>query len=118
MLSSYYGCYRSPAELARTPGLFDAMGRILWTKLNQVFAGRLTFDWRAYGRDDRRITASINGTPKTACVIQVNHQRHWVVGVGVNAPKDYWIADPIDGKRKILRNAYPDITGSAHFHGA
>lgn len=119
MLSSFLGCYISPDRLARTPGLFNARGELLWGELDRVFKGKLKFQWRHYGRDNVRIMASINGSPITVCVLQVNNGKHWVVATSVLAQGfDYMCADPIDGMKRSVLSRYPNITGSGHLIGA
>lgn len=124
-LLSWVGVNITPGALARVPGLFNANGEILWGQLERATKGKIKFLRRIGGktpngrvvwtRDDKAIKASILGSPKTVCIIQVNNARHWVAGLGVIADgRDYWVADPIDGKRKQLLKAYPNITGSAH----
>lgn len=119
MLSSFLGCYMSPDKLARTPGLFNSRGELLWGELERVFKGKLKFQWRQYGRDDKRIIASINGSPITVCVLQVNSSKHWVVAISVLANGyDYMCVDPIDGVKRSVLSRYPNITGSGHLIGA
>lgn len=113
MLSSFYGVYKSPEELAKIPWLFDASGRIIWGAIEKAFQGKIKFQFRYYTRNDKEIRKSIQGSPKTTALLQVNYGKHWVVAVAVEG-KDYWIVDPIDGKKKLLSKAYPNITGSAH----
>lgn len=116
MLSSYFGCYMSPDKLAQVPGLFTANGEIIWSMLEKVFAGKLKFVWRQYGRDDQKIRASIGGSINTACLLQVNNKRHWVVATGIKGV-GYQCLDPIDGKSKLVLANYPNITGSCHLVG-
>lgn len=113
MLSSYFGCYKTPAEIARTPGLFTDQGLIIWTSINKLFGGKLNFEWRQVGRDDKRIKASL-ADPKKAVLIEVNSGKHWVVGIDWNTANGPRIVDPIDGKVKYLFKAYPNITKSTH----
>lgn len=114
MLSSFYDCYKSPKELAQIPYLFDRTGRIIWTAIPRVFGNKIKFEWRQYGRLDSAIRKSIVGSPKTSVLLEVNNKRHWVVGIATEGSRDYWIVDPIDGKKKLLSKTYPNITGSAH----
>lgn len=118
MLSSYGGFYLTPAQIARAPGQFNALGEIIWMQLAKTFKGRMTFQRRIgskkfWKRDDAAIKKSILGGPKLVCLLQVNNGKHWVVATGI-AGNDYWCADPIDGKKKLVLKAYPNITGSCH----
>lgn len=117
MLSSYFGCYMTPAQIARYPGAFNSNGEFIWARLVEMFKGKIKFEWRQYSRDDVRIRASLLSSPHTAVVLNVNNGKHWVVCVGVNdqgARKDYFCADPIDGKKAAVSARYPNIKGSAH----
>jgi len=115
MLSSFFGYFISPDKLAKMPKLFDSNGKLIWSELEQVFKGKLKFQWRNYGRNNARIIASINDSAKTACLLQVNNEKHWVVATSVIAGGiDYVCVDPIDGKLCSTRSRYPNITGSAH----
>lgn len=113
MLSSYYGCYKSPAELAAIPWLFTRDAKIIWANLSKVFAGKIKWQIRRYGMNRQAITASFAGGPKTSVMCEVANKSHWVVIVGVYG-NDYWCVDPIDGKRKLLLKTYGNITGSSH----
>lgn len=124
-LLSWVGVVITPAQLARSPGLFTSAGLINWYVLEKATKGAIKFQRRIGGRlpngrhvfkrDDAAIKNSILKSPKTVVIIEVNNGRHWVAGLGVTPDgRDYWVADPIDGKRKQCLKAYPNITGSAH----
>lgn len=120
MLSSYYGCYKSPAEIAKIPGLFTSDGLLIWSMVEKVFDGKIKFQYR-YGngsksvRNDIAIRASILGSPKTSVLLEVANSSHWVVAVGVIGD-DYRIVDPIDGKKKLAIKTFKNISGSAHLY--
>jgi hypothetical protein len=124
-LLSWAGITITPAQLARYPGLFNKNGELIWANLPAATKGKIKLTRRLGGktaagrivwvRDDKAIKTSILNSPNTVVIVQVNNGKHWVAGLGVTPDgKDYWIADPIDGKRKQLSKAYPNITGSAH----
>lgn len=113
MLSSFYGCYKSPKELAAIPWLFDSQGKILWTALSKVFGGRIKFEIRRYGKDAKAITNSVLGSPKTSVLLEVANKSHWVVCTGTYG-NDFYCIDPIDGQRKLVLKTFKNITGSAH----
>lgn len=118
MLSSFYGCYKSPAELAVIPGLFTPQGLLIWGMVEKVFKGKIKFVFR-YGqgnkavRNDKAIRDSILNSPKTSVILEVRNHSHWVVATGVYG-NDYYCVDPIDGQRKLVLKAFGNITGSAH----
>lgn len=124
-LLSWVGNPMTPAQLARIPGLFTGDGLIIWAQIEKATKGAIKFQKRIGGRlasgrhifrrDDKAIKEAILGSPKTVVIIEVNYGRHWVAGLGVTPDgKDYWVADPLDGKRKQLLKTYSNITGSAH----
>lgn len=113
MLSSYYGCYKSPLELAKDRKLFNAQGEIIWGELARVFGGKIKFQIRRYGRDNKAILTSILGSPKTAVIMQVANKSHWVVGTGVYGT-DFYCVDPLDGLKKLTLTTFGNITGSSH----
>lgn len=124
-LLSWNGVTITPAQMAKMPGLFTSTGLIIWSQLERLTKGAIKFQKRIGGRtpsgrrvftrDDKAIKDSILKSPKTVVIIEVNNGRHWVAGLGVTPDgRDYWVGDPIDGKRKQLFKTYPNITGSAH----
>lgn len=114
MFLSFFGCYMSPAELARFPGLFNPEGKIIWGMIEKATKGKVKFEWRAYTRDDKRIKASLDPkSPKTVVLLEVNNGKHWVAAIGAQGG-DYRCVDPIDGKARLVLSRYPNITGSAH----
>lgn len=118
MLSSFYGCFKTPAELAKTLGLFTPGGLLIWGMVEKVFGGKIKFVYR-YGqgdkvvRNDKAIRDSILGSPKTSVILEVANHSHWVVAVGVYG-NDYMCVDPIDGQKKLVLKTFGNITGSAH----
>lgn len=118
MLSSFYGCYKSPAELAASSGLFTSGGLLIWGQIEKVFKGKIKFVYR-YGqgskslRNDKAIRDSILKSPKTTVILEVANHSHWVVATGVYG-NDYMCVDPIDGQRKLVLRTFGNITGSAH----
>lgn len=112
MLSSFFGFYLSPIEIAKFPGLFNADGKIIWSMIEKLFKGKFKFVWRYYKRNDKAIRESIAGA--TTCVIlEVRNGSHWVVATGVYG-NDYYCIDPVDGKKKLVIANFGNITGSAH----
>lgn len=113
MLSSYYGCYKSPAELAALPWLFNGEGKLIWEQLSRAFGGKIKFEIRRYGMDRRAIAASVLGSPKTAVLLEVANKSHWVVATGTYG-NDFYCVDPIDARKKLALRSFQNITGSAH----
>lgn len=119
MLSSFFGCYLTPAQIARTPGLFDSQGRIIWGNIDKLFKGKLKFVKRVGGHgkavfDRKSINDSLINSPKTAVILEVANFSHWVVVVSTYG-NDYYIIDPIDAGKKLCLKSQGNITGSAHF---
>lgn len=115
MLSDYFGCYKSPLELAHNAANYTKDGLVIWQNLRFE---RMRFVRREYGRNDEEIKRALK-YPHTAVILQVNDGAHWVVAYSTRVvrPGDYIIIDPWDGKKKSLLSAYRNITGAAYFEG-
>lgn len=120
MLSDYFGCYKSPLELAQEINLYTKPGNplgeglVIWEYLNKIFKG-MAFDHRQRGRFDQDIMLSLKD-PNKACILQVDNGQHWVVALGKTLFRnDYRIADPWFGDKRTALGTYRNITGSAHF---
>lgn len=106
MLSSWYGCFKDPAWLAKN--LRFSYDLVLW----QSIAEKMCFKWiwRQYGRDEAKIDASLAGK-STSCILQIN-KGHWVVAIRKDG-NNYRIADPWYPSYRWIDKKL--ITGSAHF---
>lgn len=118
MLSSFFDCYKSPDVIAKTPGLFTKDGLIIWSGIEKLFGGKLKFVTRIGGKGKavlsrKDINASLLTSPKTAVILEVRNFSHWVVCVGTYG-NDYYVIDPLDGKKKLALKTFGNITGSAH----
>jgi len=120
MLSDYFGCYKSPQEIAHNvhnytvPTANDSGGLVIWGNLRFE---RMKFVRREFGRNDTEIQRALK-YPHTAVILQVNNGQHWVVATKKNLiGGDYRIIDPIDGKSKNCLATYRNITGAAYFEG-
>ena len=112
MLSSYFGCYRSPLELASDANNYTKEGLILWTHLN---FDKMKFSWRGYARDDSKIQEAIKN-PNKAVMLQVNDGAHWVVALSKTwFGNSYTVADPWDATKCDVIKKYNNITGFAIF---
>ena len=119
MLSDYFasldGKYHDPAQLAKSLS-FTQNGLLLWSSVRPMTTG-FHFEWRQYDFNPEKIDVSLKD-PKKAVLLEVmipNVGKHWVVALRrIPLTQTYWIADPIDGKRKLSR-VYGKPTGSAHF---
>ena len=111
MLTSYFGCYRTPPDIAKILQKYTPDGLVLWSTLDvpcMKFVGRI------YTRMDSEIDASLKD-PDKAVILNVANGSHWVVAIKrVPLTSTYLIADPWDGRVK-LSTAYRNITGSAHY---
>lgn len=118
VLLSSRGSKITPAQMAKMPGLFNAEGEILWGELSRATKGAVReFNSRLRTRDDKAIRATVLGGPTLVALIEVEvkNDRHFVAALAVSEDKkDFWIEDPLDGKRKWLSKCYPNIKGSAH----
>ncbi|HNA25147.1 MAG TPA: hypothetical protein PLI01_00300 [Nitrospira sp.] len=117
-LLSSRGYKITPGEMAKLPGLYNDQGEMIWANLPKATKGMVkACEGRIYGRNDAKIRTSILGGPTLVAMLQVEikKDKHWLAAIGVlPGGEDYWVSDPLDGKRKQLSKAYPGITGSAH----
>lgn len=120
MLSDYFGCYKSPADLASQTDLYTIEGHssgpglIIWGKLSFP---KMKFDIRIFGERRNTILRSLKD-PKLACILQVNDGTHWVVALRPSLfGNDYLCLDPFTGRKCLAKKTYRNVTGSAHFSG-
>lgn len=114
MLSDYFKCFVYPDAIARKSSNYTKDGLILWPKLK---FDKMAFEWRQYGRDDRRIQESLSH-PDKAVIVQVDNGEHWLVVIGktwFGLGADWVCVDPWTGKKCHAIRDYHNITGSAHF---
>lgn len=114
MISDYFGCYRSPLEIAKDAANYTKSGLVLWQNMSKFFP-KMNFEWRAYGFDKKRIDESLKNKDK-AVILQVDNKKHWVVALRPTfLGNSYIVLDPWDGKKVDVLKRYANITGSAHF---
>ena len=112
MLSDYFNCFKTPAEIAINKDWYTQDGLIIWNKLNFT---KMAFVERIYRRDDRTIQAALKD-PNRAVILQVNNGQHWVVALRKTLfGNSYIVADPWDGTKCDVLKKYHDITGMAFF---
>lgn len=117
MLSSYFGCYKSPVELASNVHNYTADGLVLWG--NMKF-DKMKFERRAFGTTES-LMAEIKEAlkdPERGVVIQVNNGAHWVLGYSTKMfTNDIAVADPwqFPGKVVSCLKVYKNITGAAFY---
>lgn len=123
MLSDYFRCYRSPADLAAQSDLYTTEGHpaggglVIWDKLNKLFGVKLRFEKRLGGERTIEIRRSLK-EKNLAVIFQVADGAHWLVGVRPSVMgNDYLCVDPLTGKKCYAKAKYRNITGSAHFSG-
>ncbi|KKQ98825.1 MAG: hypothetical protein UT24_C0034G0003 [Candidatus Woesebacteria bacterium GW2011_GWB1_39_12] len=114
MLSDYFKCYKSPKEIAHNINNYTKDGLIIWKNLNFEKMQFIRRDWNP----------SLNGilnavkNPYTAVILEVplGKGKHWVVALRKDwFSNDFLIADPWDGKKKLVKKTYKNITGAAFF---
>jgi len=111
MLSDYFGCHKSPLEMAHNVHNYTDSGLIIWSHLN---LDKMRFVLREHGHNDMGLQKALKGI-NTAVILEVDHC-HWVVAVRKNTfSQDYTIIDPWDGKKKNCFKTYKKITGAAYF---
>ena len=115
MLSDYFGCYKSPLEIAHNASNYTPDGLVVWSRL--MFA-RMQFVRRDRTFDAAAIADSIKD-PNKAVMLEVNNGQHWVVAIRKTLfGNDYFVADPWTGKKVGAKAAYHNITGAAYFKRA
>ena len=77
MLSDYFGCYKSPLEIAHNASNYTPDGLVVWSRL--MFA-RMQFVRRDRTFDAAAIADSIKD-PNKAVMLEVNNGQHWVVAI-------------------------------------
>ncbi len=114
MLTSYFGIWQSPIEIATAPGNYTADGLVLWPNISSMLKS-MKFDKRIQGRNDAEIMASLKD-PNKAVILQVDNGQHWVVAIKKTLfGNDYVIYDPWFGDKRTACGSYKNITGSAHW---
>ena len=106
MLSDWYRGYKDPAWMAKYLK-FTQTALLLW---QSITASELPFKfvWRFYKYNEDWILPALKS--KTgSCILQIR-SNHWVVGI-TKIGSYYWVADPWDGKRKLINKSI--ITGGA-----
>lgn len=114
MLSSYYGEYKSPKELAKKLS-FTKDGLLIWSSIPKVLPFKL--NKRYYKRDQKALLQALK-QPGMAVALQVDGY-HWVLGLGVYkfAPWIVRIWDPWNNRKYAFPlSPYKKITGMATFH--
>ena len=113
MLSDYFGCYRSPEELAHNANNYTKSGLVIW---QNIIFNKMSIGWREYKRDDKKIQEYLKD-PNKAVILQVDNGAHWVVALRKTLfGNSYIVADPWDGTKCDVIKKYHNITGAAYFH--
>lgn len=113
MLTDYFGCDLSPADIAGYTSFYTQDGLVLWNSLNFKC---MVFETRRQGRNDQAIKTSLKD-PNKAVMLQVNDGEHWVVALRSTLfGNSYIVADPWTGQKCDVLKVYKNITGSSHFN--
>ncbi len=108
MLSDYFNCFTLPSVAIDHNIKYTKDGLIRWETINFP---NFTFEKRVRINDPSVINESLNN-PKKACILTIDRDAHWVVALK-SLGDFYWIADPWDGKKRLLNKRR--VSGSAHF---
>ena len=123
MMSDYFGCYQSPAQLATNANNFDIYGGIQWINLHFPNFG---FRWRegsqmASGNekiDMAMIDDYLTEGPRhadRAVVLNVANKSHWVLALWKTDTGDYLAIDPWTGGTCNVLETYHNINGASLF---
>ena len=117
MLSDYFGCYKSPLEIAKNVNNYTHDGLVLWWNLKfdkMKFVKRVRGNTTDLMPEIRRALKD----PDRAAALQVNNQAHWVAAYSTKMfSRDLGVADPwmLPGKVVPVLKNYKNITGVAYF---
>ncbi|MEI6529689.1 MAG: hypothetical protein WCN88_04855 [Candidatus Falkowbacteria bacterium] len=123
MMSDYFGCYKSPKELATNPHNFDDAGGLQWINLSFPNFG---FRWREGSQInvpnevidmkmiDSYLTEGKNHSDR-AVVLNVANKSHWVLALWKTQDGDYLAIDPWTGKTCSVLETYGNINGASLF---
>lgn len=112
MLSDYFGCYRTPKELAHDASNYNSDGLIIWGNLGFP---KMRFTVREHGHHRTNILKAMK-EKNSAVILQVNNGQHWVVGLRpALIGNDYIVLDPLGGKKVSAKKKYGNVTGAAYF---
>lgn len=112
MLSDFFDCYMSPAEIAADKKRYTKAGLVLWEFMTFK---NMAFKVRTYGRDDKAIQAALKD-PNMGVALQVNNGAHWILALRKTIiGNDYVCLDPWDGAKCNAIGKYHNITGAAYF---
>ncbi len=118
MLSDYFKCYVSPADIAHNAKNY--IGDLInWGALK---FSKMRFVRRLYGENEFAIATALKD-PDQGVILEVNlgKGKHWVTGLRVpyawelNHKGDYLVCDPWDGQKKWVKQKYGVVTGAALF---
>jgi len=126
MMSQFFGCYKSPAEIASEVKWFNTLGSFIW--INSDF-DNMSFRWRE-GTQSSMVKKEVldmemiksylahgDNRPSDynrAVILQVNNESHWVLGLW-ETNGDFKAIDPWSGKDCDVLSLYKNITGAALF---
>jgi len=115
MLSDYFKCYKSPSTLAKSASYYTTGvngGLVIWSKMR---FDKMRFTRRGYGENRADILEHLT-SPDKAVILQVSNGAHWVTALRkAYLVDDYVILDPWDGKKKLAKKAYGNVSGYATF---
>jgi hypothetical protein len=122
MISSVFGPFKTPEQLAKMKHLFTGLGHpqgagmVLWKEFAKEIE-HIGSIQRVYSHDEGLFARAIAEERKEV-MIEVEYQgtawaRHWVVAVQALGGGDYIIIDPIGGVERRLKSRYKKILGGA-----
>ena len=112
MLSDYFNCYVTPAEIAHNAANYTKDGLVVWKNLK---FGKFRFVARDYAEDRAKISEFIKD-PDKAVILNVDGGHHWVVALRKSLVGNDWVvADPWNGDKCGAKARYKDVVGAAYF---
>lgn len=109
MLSDYFKCFTLPSVAVGHHIKYTQEGMIIWQSID--FPG-FKFDRRIREFNEKEILASLTRRDGAA-ILAIDKDSHWVVAIRKLIGDWYVVADPWDGRRRLLNRKR--ISGSAHF---
>ena len=115
MLSSYFGCYKSPLEIAHNAHNYTPDGLVIWKNLS---FNKMKFDRRAYSFERLEVIKALRDSDRAVLLeVQLGKGRHWLAGVKYDIFGRIIAVDPwlLPAQKVDILKKYGVITGAAYF---
>lgn len=110
-----FGAECTPADVAAHVDWFTPEGKVLWNKLDMMFAD---FEWRAYTFEAKKVQEYLLSRDK-AVLLEVKLPRggkHWLFGEALGDNNSIYVRDPWTASIVNVFTKYGIVTGAAYMH--